>query len=116
LKITVKIAAGRQKEVSASPQRFFATHKSDCSRFSFLVLLFGVSFCHLPFLTPNVVFDAAHARLPGAIGAAEKRLFRLNAVTDNFAPAVRANGCKFMYRAFKTIENVAVARRDNFKR
>jgi hypothetical protein len=54
----------------------------------FLILLFGEFFRRLLFPTPNVVFDTAYARLPGAIGAAEKRLFRLDAVTDDFAPAV----------------------------
>jgi len=82
----------------------------------FSVLLFGEFFRRLFFLAPNVVFDTAYARLPGAVGTAKKCLLRLNAVTDNFAPAMRTDGREFVYRTLKTIENVAVARRYNFKR
>jgi hypothetical protein len=62
-----------------------------------------------------MVLDAAYTRLPGAIGAAKKCFFRLDAVPDNFASAMSANRRKFMNSAFKTIENVAIARRNNLK-
>jgi len=80
------------------------------------VLILALPLRCFAFFSPDVIFNAIDARLTGAIGAAEKRFLRLDAVTDNFAPAVRANGCQFMYRAFKTIENVTVSRRHNFKR
>jgi hypothetical protein len=65
---------------------------------------------------PDVVFDALDARLLRAIGAAEKSLFRLDAVPDNFAAAMRADGRELVYRALETIKNMTVSRRDNFKR
>jgi hypothetical protein len=81
-----------------------------------VVLFSGIFFSRLFFLSPNMVFDAADACLPGAVGAAEKSLFGFDAVTDNSAAAVRANGRELMNRAFKRIENVPLARRNNFKR
>jgi hypothetical protein len=63
-----------------------------------------------------VVGDAADARLSGAIGTAEKRFFRLDAVTDNFAATLSANGREFMDGALETIERVAISRRNDFKR
>lgn len=67
-------------------------------------------------LTPNVVFYAFNARLFGAVGAAEKSFFGFDAVSDYFAAAMSANGREPVNRALKTIENVPVARRYNFKR
>jgi hypothetical protein len=73
-------------------------------------------FRRFSFLSPNVVGYTAHTRLSGAIGATEKVFFCLDAVTDNFAAAIGADGCKPMNRAFETIENVAVSRCYYFKR
>jgi len=63
-----------------------------------------------------VIFNTDHARLFGAIGAAEKCFLRFDAVTDNFAAAMRADGRKFVNGTLEAIENVPVARRNNFKR
>jgi hypothetical protein len=63
-----------------------------------------------------MVFDSFDARFPGAIGAAEIIFLRLDAVPDNPAPAICAHRREFMNGAFKTIENVAVSRRNNLKR
>jgi hypothetical protein len=84
--------------------------------FLFIVLLLGVFFRRFFFLTPDMIRDAAYARLTGAVGAAEKRFFRFNAMTDNPAPALGADRRQFVNRTLETIENVAVARRNNFKR
>jgi hypothetical protein len=57
-------------------------------------------------------FDAG---LLGAVRAAKKGVVRLYAVTDDLAPAMGADRGKFMYRALKTVENVAFAGRYNFE-
>lgn len=68
------------------------------------------------FLAPNVVGDAFDARLFGAVGAAEKVFLRFDAVSDDFTAAVRADGRELVNRALEAVENVAVARRYDFKR
>jgi hypothetical protein len=62
-----------------------------------------------------MVFNALDTRAPGAGGAAKEGFFRLDSVTDNPASAICANRRKFMNRAFETIENVPVSRRNHFK-
>jgi hypothetical protein len=78
--------------------------------------LFFKLFRRFPLFAPDVVYDTADARLFRAVGAAEKSLFRLDAVPDNLAAAMRADRRQLVYRALETIENVTVSRRDNFKR
>jgi hypothetical protein len=85
-------------------------------RLRFLLFRCRQFFRRFPFFAPDVVLHFGHARLPGAVGAAEKILFRLDAVTDNFAAAMSADRRKFMNRALETIKNVTVARRYHFKR
>jgi hypothetical protein len=51
-----------------------------------------------------------------AIGAAVKSALRFDAMTDDLALAMIANGREFMNRALKAIKDVLNARRDNFKR
>jgi hypothetical protein len=63
-----------------------------------------------------VIFHAFDSGFSRAERTAEKVFLRLDAVTDYLAPAVCTDGREFMNRAFETIENVLVARRDNFKR
>jgi hypothetical protein len=75
----------------------------------------GHPFGGFPFASPDVIFDALDARLPGAVGAAEKRFFGLDAVTDNLAAAVRADRREAVDRALETIENVPVAGRNHLK-
>jgi hypothetical protein len=91
----------------SEPQNFIKTARK---------FLLAELFRRFPLFAPDVVFDALDARLFRAIGAAEKSLFRLDAVPDNFAAAMRADGRKLVYRALETIKNMTVARRDNFKR
>jgi hypothetical protein len=62
-----------------------------------------------------VVGNSLDAGLLGAVGAAEKILFGFNAVSDDFAAATSANRRQLVNSAFKTIENVPVARRYDFK-
>jgi hypothetical protein len=73
------------------------------------------SFRRLPFLTPNVVINAFHTFLFGAVSRAEKVFLCLHAMPYNLAPAIRANGREPVNRAFKRIENVAFSCRDNLK-
>lgn len=88
--------------------------------FPFFVLVcvveFGVNFYTLFFLAPDMVFDAFDARAPRAIGAAEEIFLCFDAVPDDAASAICANGRELMNRAFETIENVPLARRYYFKR
>jgi hypothetical protein len=82
----------------------------------FGVDLFGIYFYALLFLSPDMIFDAFYACSTGAVGAAKECFLCLDSVTDNPASAICAYGRKFMNRTFETIENVAIARRDYFKR
>jgi hypothetical protein len=84
--------------------------------FTFRPDLFSPFVRQFPFPFPNVVFDAFDARMPGAIGTAEKVFFRLDAVSDDFAAAMSADRRKAMNRAFKTIEDVTISRRYDLKR
>jgi hypothetical protein len=63
-----------------------------------------------------LVARAALARLSRAISATIERANLFNAVTDNFAAAMIANGRKPVDRTLETIEDVSLARRHNFKR
>jgi hypothetical protein len=56
--------------------------------------------------------DSGFAR---ATGAAIKRPVRLDAVPDDFAPAVIANRRQRMDRAFEAVENMLPARRDHLE-
>jgi hypothetical protein len=79
--------------------------------FNFLAGFFG-SFA---FFAPDVVFHAFDTRLLGTISAAKKVFLRFDAVTDNFAAAMRANRREPVNRALETIENVPISRRYDFK-
>ena len=63
-----------------------------------------------------MVARAALARLPCAVGAAVKRADLFDAVADDFAAAMIADGREFMNRTLETIEDVPLARRHYFKR
>src|SRR6185437_3974615 len=52
------------------------------------------------------VFEPFHAGHVGAIGAAVERAFALDAVSDDFAAAVRARGRKRVNRALERVEGV----------
>jgi hypothetical protein len=54
--------------------------------------------------------------LVSAVGAAEIILFRLDAVSDDLAAAMGTDRSEFVDRAFETIENVPVSRRDHLER
>jgi hypothetical protein len=63
-----------------------------------------------------VIDNALNAGHAGTPGAAEEGLVRLNAVSDDPAAAVSADGRQFVDRAFERIENVMVPRRHDLKR
>lgn len=66
--------------------------------------------------TPDVVFHAFDSFLAGAVGTAEKVFFGFNAVPDDLAAAMSADGREFMNRALEAVENMFFARRDYLKR
>jgi hypothetical protein len=63
-----------------------------------------------------MVENFADAGFTGTVGAAEKIFLRLDAVTDDLAAAICADGRQFVNRAFKAIENVTVASRHDLER
>jgi len=62
-----------------------------------------------------VVIHADYALLSGTMGAAKISRVGFYAVTDNFASAIRTNRREPVNRAFKTIEDVTVSRRNYLK-
>jgi hypothetical protein len=59
---------------------------------------------------------AYHPLLPRAISAAEVILIRLDAMPDNLAATVRANGRKLVYSAFEAVEHMPISSRDDVER
>jgi hypothetical protein len=55
----------------------------------------------------DVIGHGCDACLTGTVGATEKRAFGLDAVPDDLAAAVIANGREFVDRALEAVENVA---------
>lgn len=53
-----------------------------------------------------MVLRLIHPGLPSAVGAAIEGVFGLDAVANDFAPAMVANGCQLMNRTFKAVECV----------
>jgi hypothetical protein len=80
----------------------------------FTTLLFRTA-DHLPAVL-DVIHRARHPRLPRTACTAKVIVIRLDAMTNDFASAIRADRREFVYRAFETIERVPVAGRYNFKR
>lgn len=84
--------------------------------FRFLIfILTGKFLDRFFFFAPDVIFDAFDAGAFRAVRAAEKVFFRFDSVTDDAAAAIGANRRELVNRAFETIENVRVSRRDNFE-
>jgi hypothetical protein len=63
-----------------------------------------------------VIFYVSNSRLSRTIRATIKRLFCLDAVPDDFAAAMIANGREFMDCTLETVERVTRSGRHNFKR
>jgi hypothetical protein len=63
-----------------------------------------------------VVADGGHATLARAIGAAIERISRLDAVSDDLAAAMIADGCELMDRTLKTVERVSLTGGNHVKR
>jgi hypothetical protein len=64
----------------------------------------------------RVIYGAGHAHLAGAMSAAEHPIFGFYSMADYATPAVRAGGGEAVDRALKTVEHVALAPGDDFKR
>lgn len=77
--------------------------------------MLGKFFYAFFFPAPNMVFDALDACFSGARAAAVEIFLRLDAVPDYPATAIGADRRELMNCAFETIENVPLARRDDFK-
>jgi hypothetical protein len=63
----------------------------------------------------RVVTNVGRARRMGAMSTAIERLVGLNAVADDLATAMIADGRKFVNRAFERVENVTLPSRDYFE-
>ena len=63
-----------------------------------------------------MIFHFLDAGLPRAIGATVKRSLRLDAVADDLAAAVIADGRELVNRAFEAVERVTSTGGDHFKR
>jgi len=66
-------------------------------------------------LPPRLIHGAFYARFARAIRATEKRALCLDAMTDDPAATMGANGRKLMDRAFKAIEDMSVSSRNDLK-
>src|SRR6476659_105039 len=63
----------------------------------------------------GVVDDRRDACLPGAVGAAVEGVVRFDAVTDDLAAAVLADGRETMNGAFEAVEGMGPARGDDLE-
>src|SRR5437868_5728477 len=63
----------------------------------------------------DVILRFGHARLMRAIGATVEGVIGFDAVPDDLAPAVVADGGELMNRALKAVERVARAGRCNLE-
>jgi hypothetical protein len=63
----------------------------------------------------GAVFDVGRSRDPGAVSATEKAASHLNAVADDAALAMLANGSDRLDRTFEAVESVPRAGSNDFK-